>query len=71
MIIPVKKCPCCGEKADTIKTVHGVNSGHEWVKSYRIQCYGCGLRTNEYEFQYQAASAWNTRNGANETEVNE
>lgn len=71
MNIPIKRCPCCGKEADTIKTVSGVNSGHEWVKSYRIQCDWCGLKTGEYTFQYMAASVWNTRNGANETEAEE
>lgn len=53
----LKKCPFCGEIADTYENYFPRIP----TEKTRVFCLGCGVRTEWYPTEEEAINAWNTR----------
>lgn len=51
----IKKCPCCGSKAEALM------AARRYFEFYAVVCDGCGLRTRDFNNKDEAVEAWNRR----------
>lgn len=51
----LKCCPCCGSRAELMKSII------RYFDFYAVVCSGCGLRTGDCNNKNKAVEAWNRR----------
>ncbi len=51
----LKNCPCCGSRAELMKSVR------RYFEFYAVICSKCGLRTGDFNNKDDAVRTWNRR----------
>ena len=55
----IKNCPFCGSK--DISVIDRIDYRDALRTHYHLRCKGCGVKTDEYDSQFEAIVAWNRR----------